>query len=245
MDINLESQNTQDTTHKPRETGKEGRPKCGYLDPSFKGNQYTHGSSYRDKVWGRDWRKGNPETAPPGHLSHIQSPNPDAIVDVNKFLLAGGWNSCSLSGSDSAWQVQKEMLTSTHLTEHRVPNEGAREKTQGVEGVFSSIGGTKSMNQPVPPELPGTKPPTKEYTHGGTHGSSCICSKGWPSWPSVGGEAIGPVNVLCSSVEECQDQEARVGGLVNRVMGKQIRGGGFWRETKKGDSLWNVYKENV
>jgi hypothetical protein len=23
------------------------------------------------------------------------------------------------------------------------------------------------MNEPVPPELPGTKPPTKEYTYGG------------------------------------------------------------------------------
>jgi hypothetical protein len=27
-------------------------------------------------------RKGHPETAPPGAPSHIQSPNPDAIVDV-------------------------------------------------------------------------------------------------------------------------------------------------------------------
>ena len=24
----------------------------------------------------------------------------------------------------------------------------------------------------------------------GIHGSSCICSRGWPSWSSVGGEAL-------------------------------------------------------
>jgi hypothetical protein len=34
------------------------------------------------------------------------------------------------------------MLTAIHWTDHRVPNEGAREKTQGVEGVYSFIGKT-------------------------------------------------------------------------------------------------------
>jgi hypothetical protein len=42
----------------------------------------------------------------------------------------------------------------------------------------------------------------------------------------VGGEALGPVKAGCPSVEECQDQEAGVGGLVNRGRG---RDGGFWR----------------
>jgi hypothetical protein len=32
-----------------------------------------------------------------------------------------------------------------------------------------------NINKPEPPELPGTKTPTKEYTHGGTIGSSHIC----------------------------------------------------------------------
>jgi hypothetical protein len=40
---------------------------------------------------------------------------------------------------------------------------GARERTKGAEGVSSPIGGT-NMNQSDLPELPGTKPPTKEYT---------------------------------------------------------------------------------
>jgi hypothetical protein len=33
-------------------------------------------------VWNRDRRKGHPETAPPRDPSHVQSPNPDAIVEV-------------------------------------------------------------------------------------------------------------------------------------------------------------------
>jgi hypothetical protein len=36
------------------------------------------------------------------------------------------------------------------------------------------------------------------------------------------GEALGTVKVLCSSIEECQAQEAGVGGLVSRVKGKEI-----------------------
>ena len=52
-------------------------------------------------------------------------------------------------------------------------------------------------------------------THGGTHGSSCICSRGWPSRSSMGGEALGPVKVLCPSIGECQDREAGVSGLVS------------------------------
>jgi hypothetical protein len=50
--------------------------------------------------------------------------------------------SCLLRGSASAWQIQKWMLAVIHWTEHRVPNEGARESTQGAEGVCSPIGGT-------------------------------------------------------------------------------------------------------
>jgi hypothetical protein len=43
----------------------------------------------------------------------------------------------------------------------------------------------------------------------------------------MGGEALGPVKVLCRSVGECQDQEAGVGGLVSRGRGKGIVGGCF------------------
>jgi hypothetical protein len=74
--------------------------------------------------------------------SHIQSPNPDAIVDATKYLLTGDRYSCLLKGSTIAWQIQRWMLSANHWTEHMVPNGGARERTQGAEGVFSPIGGT-------------------------------------------------------------------------------------------------------
>jgi hypothetical protein len=47
-------------------------------------------------------------------------------------------------------------------------------------------------NQPDPPELPGTKPLTKEYTWRG-HGSSRICNKGQPFRTSMRGGVIDPL----------------------------------------------------
>jgi hypothetical protein len=49
--------------------------------------------------------------------------------------------------------------------------------------------------------------------------SSCICSRRWPSWPSLGGEALGLAKIICPSTGECQGQEAGVGGLGNRAGG--------------------------
>jgi hypothetical protein len=40
----------------------------------------------------------------------------------------------------------------------------------------------------------------------------------------MGGEALGPVKVLCPSVGECQGQEEGVGGLGNRGRGGGDRG---------------------
>jgi hypothetical protein len=47
--------------------------------------------------------------------------------------------------------------------------------------------------------------------------SSCICSRGWPSWPSMGGEALGLVKIICPSTGECQSQEVGVCGLGSRA----------------------------
>jgi hypothetical protein len=44
-------------------------------------------------------------------------------------------------------------------------------------------------------------------TYGGTCSSSYICSRGWPSLSSMGGEALGPVKALRPSIGECQNQE--------------------------------------
>jgi hypothetical protein len=57
------------------------------------------------------------------------------------------------------------MFTAKHWTECGVPNRGVREGTVGVERVCNPIGRTTiSINQTPSPELPGTKPSTKEYT---------------------------------------------------------------------------------
>ena len=37
--------------------------------------------------------------------------------------------------------------------------------------------------------------------------SSCICSRGWPSWPPMGGEALALGKIICPSTGECQGQE--------------------------------------
>jgi hypothetical protein len=38
----------------------------------------------------------------------------------------------------------------------------------------------------------------------------------------VGGEALGPVKILCPSIGECLGQEAEVSGLGSRERGKRI-----------------------
>jgi hypothetical protein len=51
----------------------------------------------------------------------------------------------------------------------------------------------------------------------------------------MGGEVLGPVKVLSTSVGECQGQEAGVVGLGSRVLGEGI--GGFRGETRIGDNI--------
>jgi hypothetical protein len=47
--------------------------------------------------------------------------------------------------------------------------------------------------------------------------SSYICSRRWPSRPSLGGEALGLAKIICPSTGECQGQEVGLGGLGSRV----------------------------
>ena len=89
------------------------------------------------------------------------------------------------------------------------------------------------MNQPVTIEFPWTKPPTKEYTWRYPW-LQLMCSRVWPCWTSMGGEALGPEKGQCPSVVESQDRESGVGGLVSRG-----------RATKKGNNIWNVNNEYI
>ena len=84
------------------------------------------------------------------------------------------------------------------------------------------------MNQQVSPECPGT-------THERTHGSGCLCSRGWPCWTPMRRETLVPVKAHCPSVGKCQDREAGVGWLVSRGKGDGI--GVFGGETRKGGNI--------
>ena len=95
------------------------------------------------------------------------------------------------------------MLVANHQTKHRDPNGGVRERTKGAEGVCNFIGRTTiSINQ-TSETCQGLNHQPKT-THGGTHGSSCMCSRGCPCQASMGGEGPGPVKAGCPSVGECQ-----------------------------------------
>jgi hypothetical protein len=106
--------------------------------------------------------------------------------------------------------------------EHRISKEGARESTQGAEGVCSPIGRPIVWTNQYPQSLLGLNYQSKK-SHDETHVSSCICSRGWPTQPSMGGEALGLVKVLCPSrgIFRARKQE---------WVGWGARGGGdFWR----------------
>jgi len=71
-----------------------------------------------------------------------------------------------------------------------------------------------------------------------THGSSCICSRGWPYLTLIGGEALGPVEACYPGVRGCPSGEAGVGGWGSTLI--EARGRGMeWqvcgRETRKGN----------
>jgi len=60
-----------------------------------------------------------------------------------------------------------------------------------------------------PLELPGTKPPTKEYTW---REYIHVCSRGWHCLASIGREALGPVKACFPNVGDCQGVQLGVGG---------------------------------
>jgi hypothetical protein len=102
--------------------------------------------------------------------------------------------------------------------EHRAPNGGARESTQGAKGICKPIGGTTIWTNEYPPELMSLAAYVSE---------DGLVGHQWKERP------IGRANFICLSTGKCQDQEVGGGGGV---------GGGhrdFW------DSIGNVNEENT
>ena len=70
-------------------------------------------------------------------------------------------------------------------------------------------------------------------THEETHDSGCICSRGWHSLASVGGEAFDPVKAHFPSVEEHQVAEVREGGWER----EHLHGGNGWGNESGGRAI--------
>jgi hypothetical protein len=88
------------------------------------------------------------------------------------------------------------MLTVSYWMEHRAPNGGARESTQGAEGVCNPRGGT-TIELTSTPELLSLAAYVAEDGLVGHH---------WEERP------LGLANFICPSTGEHQGQEVGVGG---------------------------------
>jgi hypothetical protein len=75
---------------------------------------------------------------------------------------------------------------------------------------FATHRKNNDISQPDSPDPQSAHQPKSRY--GETHGSNCICSRGWPCRTLIGGEALGPGKAQGSSEGECQGEEAGVGG---------------------------------
>jgi hypothetical protein len=147
--------------------------------------------------------KGHPETAPPGHPSHIQPPNPEAIVDAGMLMEA--CYGCLLKAPPEPDKYRGGCSQPTPGLSSGVPNGGVGEETKGAEGVCSPMEGATVSTGKTLWSSQGLDHQPKN-THGGTHDSGRICGRGCPWWTSVG-EALGPEGVRCRSVGECQGRK--------------------------------------
>ena len=62
----------------------------------------------------------------------------------------------TVSWEARAWQIQRQMLTANHWTEHKVPNGGVRERTEEAEGVCNPIGRTTVSTNQIPQSSQGS-----------------------------------------------------------------------------------------
>jgi hypothetical protein len=150
-----------------------------------------------------------------GDPSQIQATNPDTTVFAN---------SASWQEHDRAVFWEDPPVPDKYRGRSLQPPIGLStgspvKELQGAEGVSSPIRETTIWTNQYPQSSQGLNHQPKS-THGETHGSSFICSRRWPSLASMVEEALGLVKALCSSVGECQGQEAGVGGWVSRGRGR-------------------------
>ena len=81
---------------------------------------------------------------------------------------------------------------------------GIEEETEGAEECCNPMKGAAWLTRQTP--TPGAP------THEGSHGTGCICGRGWLCWTSVRGEALGTEGIRCPNIGECQGRKMGVGG---------------------------------
>jgi hypothetical protein len=99
----------------------------------------SEGNTGKHKEWNRVLKERASRDRLPVDPSHMQTPNPDTIVDAKKCLLTGACYSCLLRGSARSWPIQMQMPSVNYWTEHRDPNGGLRKRTGEAEGTLSGI----------------------------------------------------------------------------------------------------------
>ena len=139
------------------------------------------------------------ETAQEGDPFHIQSPNPNTIVDAKQCLLTGAWYNCLQRNSTRAQETQRWMLIDNPCIEHWFANDRVRERTEGAERGFKPIGRTTIASNQIPQNSHGLEKKIKS-THGENHGSNCKWSREWLCRTSMGGYVLGPVKTWYPSV---------------------------------------------
>ena len=108
-------------------------------------------------------------------------------------------------GVYSGRSMSKALSTVSYWMDHRAPNGGARESTQGAKGICNPIGGTTLWANQYP----------------GALDSSRICIKRWPSRPST---ERGPLDLQTLYAPVQGNARAKKGewvgrGVVGRVWG--------------------------
>jgi hypothetical protein len=206
MDFSPKAQNSQDTIHRPHEAQEEGTPKCGCLVLLRRGNKILMRANTQKKCGAETKGKGIQR------LHHLGF-HP-IYSHQTQTLLWMPRRACIHLSHESLFQGLTYRGECSQPTIELIPNEGVRERTEGAEGVCNTIGRTTiSINQ----SSQGLKHQSRS-THGGTHGSSHICSRGWPYRASTGKEAFGPVMVGCPIVGGCLGGVVGVGECVGHTL---------------------------
>jgi len=149
-------------------------------------------------------------------------------------LGSAGWQEQNI---DVSWEAQLEFGKYIDKCQQQTTELWLRLLLEELEKDWRSWRGLqpRKNNHTNQPELPGTKPPSKDYTWT-DHGSNCIGSRGWPCWEPMEGEALGPTKVGPTTTTTSVGEWRGAG-----------TGGGWWGEhpyRRRGDGIGGLCPGN-